>query len=613
MVFQARHIFALIISIYMIFCLSSEASIVSAAQKTTLVEIDFIGNEAEKAGFAQSKITITPGDGCAVDGYYLVYYTDGSNVLPEYDEVLAIKIDGSKTVTGEISDGIMLPSKARGIAVFECETYFLDKNPDISTAVATAKIPESKYLLDLGATEFSFGALSDSHMNYEPYNRGAYAKLKNAMNFFSQENMDIVVIAGDATGDRGENPNLDAQYMKHIEIIKNSNFDIDKVYEGIGNHGNTPSDARLLDQYLGGDDEKHPVLNSPYFHVFFKGEGNNRDNLFIFMAQEIKSPGDSAKYDNFSKKQIDWLEDLLIKYGHTDTNIFIIEHAPFLGYGAGDIKNGKYTACITLKEEFTQTMRFKTLLEKYKDTIVMSGHTHVSFYEDANYSNESDTFAHTVHIGSTCQPCGYGEGTSLIRSYDGRHDVTTEYGSEGYTVNIYRDYIAYTGYNFSTGKIIPAACLLIPSKAKTGIYAADDTQSETPPSTSSSNTSGSNISPEKDTSTETDTSTQANIISGSVSQDTSSSSNITPSSIIENSSEISHSDNAASQSASTEADSQKDAYTETPSKDKTPSKDSSYSKISRFPWWGWPCIAATVIIIAATVILIILIKKKAGA
>ena len=41
--------------------------------------------------------------------------------------------------------------------------------------------------------------------------------------------------------------------------------------------------------------------------------------------------------------------------------------------------------------------------------------------------------------------------------------VTVEYGSEGYTVEVYERYIVFTGYNFSTGKKIPAACLLMPT------------------------------------------------------------------------------------------------------------------------------------------------------
>ena len=133
-----------------------------------------------------------------------------------------------------------------------------------------------------------------------------------------------------------------------------------------------------------------------------------------------------------------------------------------MNYGAGDRKNGGYGACIVFKEEYKQTMRLKQLLSTYKNVIVMSGHTHVTMYDGVNYSNENGAFARTVHIGSSCQPCGYGATDTYARSTDGRYPVTPEYGSEGYTVEIYEKYIVLTGYNFSTGKKIPKACLLLP-------------------------------------------------------------------------------------------------------------------------------------------------------
>ncbi len=457
-----RNIFMCILSSAIVFNPCCQMNIGHAAGTKATVSVLFTGDEADLPGFAQCQITVTPGTNTDTSGYFLIYYTDSTDVLPDYDQVLFIKADGSNSVTGSVSDGRMIPTAAKGIAVFESDSHFSETTPDISTAIATALFPEEKLTGDLGEAEFSFGALSDTHMNYEQHNRGAYAKLGFAMDFYAEQEMDLVLISGDATGDRGENPDLEAQYEKHIEIINSSRYPLEKVYESIGNHGNTPDDSPLLDRYLGGTDEIHPYTNSPYFHLLVPGKDGARDNLFIFMAQELQKPGDSAKYDNFSKAQIDWLEGLLTQYGNTETNIFILEHAPFLGWGAGDIKNGGYTACIALKEEYTQTMRFYDLLTTYKDAIVMSGHTHVSFYDDANYSDEDGAFARTVHIGSGSQPCGYGTGTKLVRSYDGRKSVTPEYGSEGYTVQVYSDKIVYTGYNFSTGKKIPAACLILP-------------------------------------------------------------------------------------------------------------------------------------------------------
>ena len=460
-----KRLIAGILSTAFVFGICPETGVLAAGSSAS-VALQFTGDEADLAGFAQSEIAVTPGSSTRASGYFLVYYTDSTRVLPDYDQALFIKIDGKNTVTGKISDGRMLPYGATGIAVFESDSHFMENAPDLKDAIATAPIPAAKQTPAFGKAEFSFGTLSDTHMNYEQHNRGAYAKLEYAMNFYAEKEMELVVIAGDVTGDRGENPDLEAQYEKHLEILEKSDFPADKVYEAIGNHGNTAADAPLMDQYLGGADEVHPYKNSPYFHLLVNGKSGGRDNLFIFMAQEgLEKPGNSAKIDCFSKEQIDWLENLLTQYGNTETNVFILEHAPFLNLGAGDIKNGGYTACVTVKDEFPQNTRFYKLLTQYRDCIVMSGHTHVSFYDDANYSNENGTLAHTVHVGSSSQPCGYGTGTKLVRSWDGRKNVTPEYGSEGYTVEVYSDCIVYTGYNFSTGKKIPAACFIIPTNS----------------------------------------------------------------------------------------------------------------------------------------------------
>ncbi|MBO4453375.1 MAG: metallophosphoesterase, partial [Clostridia bacterium] len=469
-----------LIALLIFFAFAANLS-VSATETPTRVTIEFKGDEAERAGYAQSVVTVIPGDGCALTGHYLVYYTDGNGVLAGYDEILSIPVDDGYTVSGEVGDGRMIPEGAKGIAVFESDTKFVDDPPSITQAVATAEIPLGKRTPDLGTPELSFGAISDSHMNYEAYDRGAYAKLRSTMDFFASQGMEMVVISGDVTGDRGEDPDLEVQYEAHIRIINESDFDFDKVYEAIGNHGNTPADAPLLNQYLGGSDEVHPFTDSPYFHVYRAGSNGKRNNLFIFMAQELQKPGESAAYDNFSKAQIDWLEGLLDTYDNANTNIFILEHSPFLGYGAGDIEGGSYTTMVTFRDDYPQNMRLKGLLETHKDAVVLSGHTHVTFYDDANYSDVYNSFARTVHVGSNCQPCGYNGGYSLIRSTDGRHDVTTEYGSEGYTVRVYKDQIVFTGYNFTTGKKIPAACLIMPVKAyggpgkpETPVYTPDE-------------------------------------------------------------------------------------------------------------------------------------------
>lgn len=138
-----------------------------AAENTVSVELKFTGDESDLAGFAQSEITVTPGSTTKTSGYFLIYYTDSKGVLADYDQALFIKIDGKNPVTGKISDGRMIPAGATGIAVFESDSHFMEGTPALENAVATAAIPQEKQTPAFGEAEFTFGVLSDTHMNYQ--------------------------------------------------------------------------------------------------------------------------------------------------------------------------------------------------------------------------------------------------------------------------------------------------------------------------------------------------------------------------------------------------------------------------------------------------------------
>ncbi len=457
---------------------------VSAVTEDDFYELDyqFIGDEAKVAGFAQGLITVTPNSEGATSGYYLIYYTDGLKVLPGYDELASAKITG-EPVRIEIKDGIMIPEGAKGIAVFESATKFLDNPPDLSTAKARRIIPEHKRIT-LSTPEFVFGLASDVHMNYEGTNpgRGAFKKWETALKFFKQNGATHVMVSGDMTGDRSDLENLGAdfslekQYQKYNELITAAGYTKDNVFECIGNHGNIQADLNLFTTYTSGSNEIHPYAGSPYYHVLLKGTNGAKDNLIIAMWQELDpngvggyQAGQSANLDNFSKAQIDWLEGLLQTYGNdSNTNVFILEHSAFRNYGAGEKYMGVYSGLVTFKTEYAQNMRLKALLETYKDVTVFSGHTHESLYDGLNYSDMGGTFANTVHVSSTCWPRAYyDDGVSSADGRDGRYPCNADYGSEAYVVKVYKDYVVYTGYNLSTNKIIPAGCMIIPAKSNT--------------------------------------------------------------------------------------------------------------------------------------------------
>ncbi|MBQ3094722.1 MAG: hypothetical protein IJC52_06085, partial [Clostridia bacterium] len=404
-------------------------------------------------------ITLTPPSGTASGGYYLLYFASDNGLLAGYDELASLPKTGA-AVSYTVKEGTLLPPEATKIAVFESTTPFLDNQPSYASHVATVAIPSAKRLT-LGTPNFTFGTTSDVHMNFEGYGYGAHQKWINTLNFFAAQNMDKVIITGDMTGDESEKP-MTEQYEEYLALSAQSNYPLEDIHECIGNHGNTAVGREQFVQYTSGQGEERPTADSPWFSLKIDGENGARDNLFIFMAQELTGPSNSAICDNFSEEQMDWVESMLKTYADTDTNIFVIEHSPFLNYGPGDRHPGDYVRMVTFDAKYPQNMRLKSLIETHKNILLLSGHTHLSLYDNLNYSTENGTSCRMIHVPSGAQPATYNNANNALGSGDGRHTVNASYGSEAYTVRVYDEYIVFTGHNLTTNKIIPAACYILP-------------------------------------------------------------------------------------------------------------------------------------------------------
>lgn len=444
----------------------------------TAVDYEFIGEHANDAGYAQGIITISPVSNLRDNGYYHIYYTDADgNLLAGYDSIADITAT-TNIDTYEVPAGIMLPAGAAGIAVFHDSNPFVGKDVtlNVADAIATMAIPAEKQLQtsNLGKVEAVFGAASDVHMNYENYGtRNAISKWTNALTFFKNNGAEYVIVTGDMTGDDNYSKDgpLATQYANYNAAISASGFNNTLIYESLGNHGATSSELSLFysETHTGG--EVYPVEGTPnpYFYVVKEGEDNEKDNVFVFMYLD-PGTGDTqiANNDSIGDDQITWLTNVLNEFDNDENNVFVICHSPFLNYGAGDVyEGGGYTDLLHFDGTNTTTknvLALQCLLQEHKDVVVMSGHTHLTFYDGANYSNVNGEFAHTVHVSSTCWPRGYQEDGTCPAGTDGRYSANTAtYGSEAYLVTVYENYIVYTGYNLSTGKIIPAACFMIPT------------------------------------------------------------------------------------------------------------------------------------------------------
>lgn len=402
-----------------------------------------------RPGDGEGTLTFTPGS--STTGYYNLYYADENGILPDYEPLVTTGIK-SNAVTVKLPQAMLLPPEATMLLLFTSTTK-APASTAAEDAAAVYTLPAEK-LVSLGDATFTFASVSDAHMNYDSDGYGSSAKWTAALNFFAEKNMEAVILSGDMTSSGGT-----TDYTRYQDAIAASNYPASQIYEAQGNH-DSQQVARFLSVTSGGD-EVHPFAGSAWFYKLFPGEEGEKDNLFIFMAQELSATNATPTSNNFSTRQLDWVEGLLESYAGTDTNIFLVQHAVIHNFGPGDRYDGVYVEPMHFDDKYPGNMRLKALLTEYKEVIMMTGHTHLSLYENCNFGDEQGSAARMIHNSSTSQPRSYTSSGSISYNSEGKTTETT--GSEGYLVYVYGDYVSYIGYNLTAKKIIPQASFLLDS------------------------------------------------------------------------------------------------------------------------------------------------------
>ena len=423
------------------------------------VRYTFTGNEKDRAGYAEGRVQIAPTGGIQPGAVYEMYWGDDAGILEGYYSLGSRKGSG-KSLLLSIGENIAVPRAATKIYITE------NGKPidavDIPTAKRYNKTPE-----------LVFASVSDVHVNY----REGADFWTSALNEYQKTGVRYIVISGDLTSDGS-----DGQYAAYRSATEKSNY-TGLIFGSIGNHEQQPAGRANAFRYSVYDGNgKHWVAldrAEAYFAEDYKGDldvsvrwldieggGNTdyyyaliEDNLYVFMDQMLSSTGNSSNQDNFSSKQLDWLEYLLNTYGGTHDagsgfreryNLNIVEHALIKNYSAGDKYNGAYSQPILLRDEYPNVLRFKALLEEYYEAIWMSGHTHLGFTTSvdfvdrvygANGTLTEKPTARSVHNSSVAQARWY-DGNSVV------YKESYESGSEGYVCYRYADDIVYEGICF---------------------------------------------------------------------------------------------------------------------------------------------------------------------
>ena len=312
-------------------------------------------------------------------------------------------------------------SNVKNVSIFNGDIKVCD------IQLGVLKMPE------LGNKLYSFGAISDIHLQYDT----AQADFQKALTYFNEtEDVAFTCVCGDLT-DRC----YDATMAVYKEYVDTYSADT-PVYAIAGNHESYAQDwsqngeavvKSLMQTYTG-----HPLYYS-FTH------GND-----VFIMVGICSDG-----ADFGEGGLQWLYETL--EANRNKRCFVFQHIrpdDACGNAYGIYKNDIWNG--------TQATVFESLMKHYQNVIFFHGHSHLRFglQTKENLANYDNKFGrHSVHIPSLAVPkTGSVDGTGLTELYS---------ESEGYVVDVYENHIVLRGRDFVRGEFLPIAIYCLDTTLQT--------------------------------------------------------------------------------------------------------------------------------------------------
>ena len=427
-----------------------EQTSVESEQSVGTLAYEFSGKDADKAGYAEGTITFT----APAEGTYNLYWSDDEGTLDGYYEIAQMELAANASESFQFEYHTAIPADAtKVIAIAEGNEV-----ANVENATAIYDIPQEKQLGYKSADAiYTFNSYSDIHIDEEHWGETpAYwweyseKHWADALDYSTKMNVDFIL----STGDQVTNANLDTldkEWQAYQYILSQSDY-VNPIYESGGNHevrqdGAVPEELKAFIIGTGLDGDIQTVAeNKPYYSFTEPKTGD----LFIVMALEAGYR--PAKYDEFTTEQLDWVEGLLEENYGKGKNIYLVQHALMSGYGPGDdLETPYYGGSIDTSLE--SAVRFKEILEKYKDIVWISGHSHETFELGYNYTNNDGDACHMIHNSSVGNP---------THVTDGEIDYAfNENLSQGYLVQTFEKAIIFSGANLCDQKIYPAYCYII--------------------------------------------------------------------------------------------------------------------------------------------------------
>lgn len=281
----------------------------------------------------------------------------------------------------------------------------------------------------LESKQYSFGALSDIHIQYDT----GLEDFQRALTYLNEaEDVDFVCICGDLTVN-----GTDAELLQYKSMVDTYSSNT-QVYAVFGNH----------DTYQGLYSNTAKYTGQPFNYTFTQG-----DDVFIMVGNISGYSGDIGTL--FTKATLQWLYEQL--EANRNKRCFLFQHI-LSAKGSGDV----YNVYSHTKLSGAEATVFESLLTHYKNVIWFHGHSHMRFglQEGGDMANYDNVFGcHSVHIPSLAIPRKVNDaGTGYENIYE---------GSEGYVVDVYENGIHLRGRDFITGEFLPIASYWLDTALKT--------------------------------------------------------------------------------------------------------------------------------------------------
>ena len=309
---------------------------------------------------------------------------------------------------------------------------------------------------------YRFLLIADVHIDLENSGKNTYfiyaqKNFAHALEIAKQRDCSFIVNAGDSVTNAS---GAEEEWERYRQIIEESGY-TGQIFEAMGNHEtrwakyggcSIENCQREFIKYTRLQDKPIERTEGKTYYAYVD---RNFGDAFVFLS--LENGVSTNEIDNFSDEQMDWAEEQIGRYTKEGRRVFLIQHAPIYGFGAGDdVKHPAYQGSIRLTDqngnEFCNNRRFYELVRRNQNMIWLSGHTHVDLRDEVNYSNDGGRACHMIHIpstaGTTRLACDEKGERMLDRTF-------YEDASQGYLVDVFEDRAVFKGISFYDGRTYP--------------------------------------------------------------------------------------------------------------------------------------------------------------